>query len=133
MDKHLIYKFSNIIDTILYYYDSVSTMIEYTEVREDIARFKGSYNIDKEHKRVITIELEITNEGKIEISKHEEIFAGDKLKDESWAVLNLKNKDSILDFMHENFFIPLRLINMNDDNSTEEDLTGVNYVSYLHK
>ena len=132
MDKHLIYKFSNIIDTILYYYDSVSTMIEYTEVREDIVRFKGSYNIDKKHKRVITIELEITNESKIEISKHEEILVGDKLKDESWAVLNLRNKDSILDFMHENFFIPLKLI-ITDDNSTEEDLTGVNYVSYLNR
>ena len=129
MNKNYLHWFSSLNDTILYYYDSVSTMIKYEDVREDFTRYTGSKEVNKGEdiiKTNITIEFELMDNGKVEITKHTAIFWNDVERDNSFAVITLKNKESILDFMHENFFNELGLINI-EDNSTEEDFTGIKY------
>ena len=129
MHKNYLHWFSSLNDTILYYYDSVSTMIKYEDVREDFARYTGSKEVTKGTdviKTNITIEFGLTKDCKVEISKHTVIYLNDVERDNSFAVITLKNKESILDFMHENFFNELGLINI-EDSSTEEDLTGIKY------
>ena len=129
MHKNYLHWFSSLNDTILYYYDSVSTMIEYEDVREDFTRYTGSKEVNKGKdiiKTNITVEFELTKDCKVEITKHTVIYLNDVERDNSFAVITLKNKESILDFMHENFFNELGLINI-EDNSTEEDLTGIKY------
>ena len=129
MHKNYLHWFSSLNDTILYYYDSVSTMIEYEDVREDFTRYTGSKEVNKGKdiiKTNITVEFELTKDCKVEITKHTAIYLNDIERDNSFAVITLKNKESILDFMHENFFNELGLINI-EDNSTEEDLTGIKY------
>lgn len=129
MHKNYLHWFSSLNDTILYYYDSVSTMIKYEDVREDFARYTGSKEVTRGNDTIqttITIEFELTEDCKVEITKHTVIYFNDVERDSSWAVITLKNKESILDFMHENFFNELGLINI-EDNSTEEDLTGIKY------
>lgn len=129
MNKNYLHWFSGLNDTILYYYDSVSTMIKYEEVREDFVRYAGSKEVNTGKditKTNITVEFELTEDCKVEITKHTVIYLNDVERDSSFAVITLKNKESILDFMHENFFNELGLINI-EDNSTEEDLTGVKY------
>ena len=129
MNKNYLHWFSSLNDTILYYYDSVSTMIKYEDVREDFTRYTGSKEVNTGKdiiKTNITVEFELTEDCKVEITKHTVIYFNDVERDNSWAVITLKNKESILDFMHENFFNALGLINI-EDNSTEEDLTGIKY------
>lgn len=129
MHKNYLHWFSSLNDTILYYYDSVSTMIKYEDLREDFTRYTGSKEVNKGKDTIqttITIEFELMDNGKVEITKHTVIFLNDVRRDNSWAVITLKNKESILDFMHENFFNALGLIDI-EDNSTEEDLTGIKY------
>ena len=129
MHKNYLHWFSSLNDTILYYYDSVSTMIKYEDVREDFTRYTGSKEVNKGKdiiKTNIIVEFELTKDCKVEITKHTIIYLNDVERDSSWAVITLKNKESILDFMHENFFNELGLINI-EDNSTEEDLTGIKY------
>ena len=129
MHKNYLQWFSSLNDTILYYYDSVSTMIKYEDVREDFTRYTGSKEVNTGKgiiKTNITVEFELTEDCKVEITKHTVIFLNDARRDNAWAVITLKNKESILDFMHENFFNALGLINI-EDNSTEEDLTGIKY------
>ena len=129
MHKNYLHWFSSLNDTILYYYDSVSTMIEYEDVREDFTRYTGSKEVNKGKdiiKTNIIVEFELTKDCKVEITKHTTIYLNDVERDNSFAVITLKNKESILDFMHENFFNELGLINI-EDNSTEEDLTGIKY------
>lgn len=129
MHKNYLHWFSSLNDTILYYYDSVSTMIKYEDVREDFTRYTGSKEVNTGKdiiKTNITVEFELTESCKVEITKHTVIFLNDVERDNSWAVITLKNKESILDFMHENFFNALGLIDI-EDNSTEEDLTGIKY------
>ena len=129
MHKNYLHWFSSLNDTILYYYDSVSTMIKYEDVREDFTRYTGSKEVNKGKdiiKTNIIVEFELTKDCKVEITKHTAIYLNDVERDNSWAVITLKNKESILDFMHENFFNELGLINI-EDNSTEEDLTGIKY------
>ena len=129
MHKNYLHWFSSLNDTILYYYDSVSTMIKYEDVREDFTRYTGSKEVNKGKdiiKTNITVEFELTKDCKVEITKHTAIYLNDVERDNSFAVITLKNKESILDFMHENFFNELGLINI-EDNSTEEDLTGIKY------
>ena len=129
MHKIYLHWFSSLNDTILYYYDSVSTMIEYEDVREDFTRYTGSKEVNKGKdiiKTNIIVEFELTKDCKVEITKHTAIYLNDVERDNSFAVITLKNKESILDFMHENFFNELGLINI-EDNSTEEDLTGIKY------
>ena len=129
MHKTYLHWFSSLNDTILYYYDSVSTMIEYEDVREDFTRYTGSKEVNKGKdiiKTNIIVEFELTKDCKVEITKHTAIYLNDVERDNSFAVITLKNKESILDFMHENFFNELGLINI-EDNSTEEDLTGIKY------
>ena len=129
MHKNYLHWFSSLNDTILYYYDSVSTMIKYEDLREDFARYTGSKEVTRGKdviQTTITIEFELMDNGKVEITKHTVIFWNDVRRDNSWAVITLKNKESILDFMHENFFNALGLINI-EDNSTEEDFTGIKY------
>ena len=129
MHKNYLHWFSSLNDTILYYYDSVSTMIKYEDVREDFTRYTGSKEVNKGKdiiKTNIIVEFELTKDCKVEITKHTAIYLNDVERDNSWAVITLKNKESILDFMHENFFNALGLINI-EDNSTEEDLTGIKY------
>lgn len=129
MHKNYLHWFSSLNDTILYYYDSVSTMIKYEDVREDFTRYTGSKEVNTGKdiiKTNITVEFELTEDCKVEITKHTVIYLNDVERDSSWAVITLKNKESILDFMHENFFNELGLINI-EDNSTEEDLTGIKY------
>ena len=129
MNKNYLHWFSSLNDTILYYYDSVSTMIEYEDVREDFTRYTGSKEVNKGKdiiKTNIIVEFELTKDCKVEITKHTVIYFNDVERDNSFAVITLKNKESILDFMHENFFNELGLINI-EDNSTEEDLTGIKY------
>ena len=129
MHKNYLHWFSSLNDTILYYYDSVSTMIEYEDVREDFTRYTGSKEVNKGKdiiKTNIIVEFELTKDCKVEITKHTAIYLNDVERDNSFAVITLKNKESILDFMHENFFNELGLINI-EDNSTEEDLTGIKY------
>ena len=129
MNKNYLQWFSSLNDTILYYYDSVSTMIKYEDLREDFTRYTGSKEVTRGKDTIqttITIEFELMDNGKVEITKHTVIFLNDVRRDNSWAVITLKNKESILDFMHENFFNALGLINI-EDNSTEEDLTGIKY------
>ena len=129
MHKNYLHWFSSLNDTILYYYDSVSTMIKYEDVREDFTRYIGSKEVNTGKditKTNITVELELTEDCKVEITKHTVIYLNDVERDSSWAVITLKNKESILDFMHENFFNELGLINI-EDNSTEEDSTGIKY------
>lgn len=129
MHKNYLHWFSSLNDTILYYYDSVSTMIKYEDVREDFTRYTGSKEVNTGKdiiKTNITVEFELTEDCKVEITKHTVIYLNDVERDSSWAVITLKNKESILDFMHENFFNELGLTNT-EDNSTEEDLTGVKY------
>ena len=129
MHKNYLHWFSSLNDTILYYYDSVSTMIEYEDVREDFTRYTGSKEVNKGKdiiKTNIIVEFELTKDCKVEIRKHPAIYLNDVERDNSFAVITLKNKESILDFMHENFFNELGLINI-EDSSTEEDLTGIKY------
>ena len=129
MNKNYLHWFSSLNDTILYYYDSVSTMIKYEDVREDFTRYTGSKEVNKGKdiiKTNIIVEFELTKDCKVEITKHTAIYLNDVERDNSFAVITLKNKESILDFMHENFFNELGLINI-EDNSTEEDLTGIKY------
>ena len=129
MHKNYLHWFSSLNDTILYYYDSVSTMIKYEDVREDFTRYTGSKEVNKGKdiiKTNIIVEFELTKDCKVEITKHTAIYLNDVERDNSFAVITLKNKESILDFMHENFFNELGLINI-EDNSTEEDLTGIKY------
>ena len=129
MHKNYLHWFSSLNDTILYYYDSVSTMIKYEDVREDFTRYTGSKEVNKGKdiiKTNIIVEFELTKDCKVEITKHTVIYLNDVERDSSWAVITLKNKESIFDFMHENFFNELGLINI-EDNSTEEDLTGIKY------
>ena len=129
MNKNYLHWFSSLNNTILYYYDSVSTMIEYEDVREDFTRYTGSKEVNKGKdiiKTNIIVEFELTKDCKVEITKHTVIYFNDVERDNSFAVITLKNKESILDFMHENFFDELGLINI-EDNSTEEDLTGIKY------
>ena len=129
MHKNYLHWFSSLNDTILYYYDSVSTMIKYEDVREDFTRYTGSKEVNTGKdiiKTNITVEFELTEDCKVEITKHTVIYLNDVERDNSWAVITLKNKESILDFMHENFFNELGLINI-EDSSTEEDLTGIKY------
>ena len=129
MHKNYLHWFSSLNDTILYYYDSVSTMIKYEDVREDFTRYTGSKEVNTGKdiiKTNITVEFELTESCKVEITKHTVIFLNDVERDNSWAVITLKNKESILNFMHENFFNALGLIDI-EDNSTEEDLTGIKY------
>ena len=129
MNKNYLHWFSSLNNTILYYYDSVSTMIEYEDVREDFTRYTGSKEVNKGKdiiKTNIIVEFELTKDCKVEITKHTVIYFNDVERDNSFAVITLKNKESILDFMHENFFNELGLINI-EDNSTEEDLTGIKY------
>ena len=129
MHKNYLHWFSSLNDTILYYYDSVSTMIKYEDVREDFTRYTGSKEVNTGKdiiKTNITVEFELTEDCKVEITKHTVIYLNDVERDSSWAVITLKNKESILDFMHENFFNELGLINI-EDNSTEEDFTGIKY------
>ena len=129
MNKNYLQWFSSLNDTILYYYDSVSTMIKYEDLREDFTRYTGSKEVTRGKDTIqttITIEFELMDNGKVEITKHTVIFLNDVRRDNSWAVITLKNKESILDFMHENFFNALGLINI-EDSSTEEDLTGIKY------
>ena len=129
MNKNYLQWFSSLNDTILYYYDSVSIIIKYEDVREDFTRYTGSKEVNTGKdiiKTNITVEFELTEDCKVEITKHTVIFLNDVRRDNSWAVITLKNKESILDFMHENFFNELGLINI-EDNSTEEDLTGIKY------
>ena len=129
MNKNYLHWFSSLNDTILYYYDSVSTMIKYEDVREDFTRYTGSKEVNKGKdiiKTNIIVEFELTEDCKVEITKHTVIYLNDVERDNSFAVITLKNKESILDFMHENFFNELGLINI-EDNSTEEDLTGIKY------
>ena len=129
MNKNYLHWFSSLNNTILYYYDSVSTMIEYEDVREDFTRYTGSKEVNKGKdiiKTNIIVEFELTKDCKVEITKHTAIYLNDVERDNSFAVITLKNKESILDFMHENFFNELGLINI-EDNSTEEDLTGIKY------
>ena len=129
MNKNYLHWFSSLNDTILYYYDSVSTMIKYEDVREDFTRYTGSKEVNKGKDTIqttITIEFELMDNGKVEITKHTVIYFNDVERDNSFAVITLKNKESILDFMHENFFNELGLINI-EDNSTEEDSTGIKY------
>lgn len=129
MHKNYLQWFSSLNDTILYYYDSVSTMIKYEDLREDFARYTGSKEVTRGNDTIqttITIEFELTEDCKVEITKHTVIYLNDVERDSSWAVITLKNKESILDFMHENFFNELGLTNI-EDNSTEEDLTGIKY------
>ena len=129
MHKNDLHWFSSLNDTILYYYDSVSTMIKYEDVREDFTRYTGSKEVNKGKdiiKTNIIVEFELTKDCKVEITKHTAIYLNDVERDNSFAVITLKNKESILDFMHENFFNELGLINI-EDNSTEEDLTGIKY------
>ena len=129
MNKNYLHWFSSLNDTILYYYDSVSTMIKYEDVREDFTRYTGSKEVNKGKdiiKTNIIVEFELTKDCKVEITKHTAIYLNDIERDNSFAVITLKNKESILDFMHENFFNELGLINI-EDNSTEEDLTGIKY------
>ena len=47
MHKNYLHWFSSLNDTILYYYDSVSTMIKYEDVREDFTRYTGSKEVTK--------------------------------------------------------------------------------------
>ena len=104
-------------------------MIKYEDVREDFTRYTGSKEVNTGKdiiKTNITVEFELTEDCKVEITKHTVIYLNDGERDSSWAVITLKNKESILDFMHENFFSELGLINI-EDNSTEEDLTGIKY------
>ena len=129
MHKNYLHWFSSLNNTILYYYDRVSTRIEYEDVREDFARYTGSKEVNKGKdiiKTNIIVEFELTKDCKVEITKHTIIYLNDVERDNSFAVITLKNKESILDFMHENFFNELGLINI-EDNSTEEDLTGIKY------
>ena len=129
MNKNYLHWFSGLNNTILYYYDSVSTMIKYEDVREDFARYIGSKEVNTSKdiiKTNITVDFELTEDCKVEITKHTVIYLNDVERDNSWAVITLKNKESILDFMHENFFNELGLINI-EDNSTEEDSTGIKY------
>ena len=129
MHKNYLHWFSSLNDTILYYYDSVSTMIKYEDVREDFTRYTGSKEVNKGKdiiKTNIIVEFELTKDCKVEITKHTAIYLNDVERDNSFAVITLKNKESILDFMHENFFNELGLINI-EDSSTEEDLTGIKY------
>ena len=129
MHKNYLHWFDSLNDTILYYYDSVSTMIKYEDVREDFTRYTGSKEVNTGKdiiKTNIIVEFELTKDCKVEITKHTAIYLNDVERDNSFAVITLKNKESILDFMHENFFNELGLINI-EDNSTEEDLTGIKY------
>ena len=129
MNKNYLQWFSSLNDTILYYYDSVSTMIKYEDLREDFTRYTGSKEVTRGNDTIqtnITVEFELTEDCKVEITKHTVIYFNDVERDNSFAVITLKNKESILDFMHENFFNELGLINI-EDNSTEEDLTGIKY------
>ena len=129
MHKNYLHWFSSLNDTILYYYDSVSTMIKYEDVREDFTRYTGSKEVNTGKdiiKTNITVEFELTEDCKVAITKHTVIYLNDIESDSSWAVITLKNKESILDFMHENFFNALGLIDI-EDSSTEEDLTGIKY------
>lgn len=129
MHKNYLHWFSSLNDTILYYYDSVSTMIKHEDVREDFTRYTGSKEVNTGKdiiKTNITVEFELTGDYKVEITKHTVIYLNDVERDSSWAVITLKNKESILDFMHENFFNELGLTNI-EDSSTEEDLTGIKY------
>ena len=129
MNKNYLRWFDSLNDTILYYYDSVSTMIKYEDVREDFTRYTGSKEVNTGKdiiKTNITVEFELTEDCKVEITKHTVIYFNNVERDSSWAVITLKNKESILDFMHENFFNELGLINI-EDNPTEEDLTGIKY------
>ena len=129
MHKNYLRWFSSLNNTILYYYDSVSTRIEYEDVWEDFARYTGSKEVTRGNDTIqttITIEFELTKDCKVEITKHTVIYLNDVERDNSFAVITLKNKESILDFMHENFFNELGLTNI-EDNSTEEDLTGIKY------
>ena len=115
MHKNYLHWFSSLNDTILYYYDSVSTMIKYEDVREDFTRYTGSKEVNTGKdiiKTNITVEFELTESCKVEITKHTVIFLNDVERDNSWAVITLKNKESILDFMHENFFNALGLIDI---------------------
>ena len=129
MSKNYLHWFSDLNNTILYYYDSVSTMIKYEDLREDFTRYTGSKEVNTGKdiiKTNITVEFELTEDCKVEITKHTVIYLNDVERDNSFAVITLKNKESILDFMHENFFNELGLINI-EDNSTEEDFTGIKY------
>ena len=129
MNKNYLHWFSSLNNTILYYYDSVSTMIKYEDLREDFTRYTGSKEVTRGKDTIqttIAIEFELMDNGKVEITKHTAIYLNDVERDNSFAVITLKNKESILDFMHENFFNALALIDI-EDNSTEEDLTGIKY------
>ena len=136
MNKQYLQWFDSLNDTILYYYDSVSTQIEYTELREDYTRFKGSKKVNKGKdvfKTEIIIELQLCEHRHgVEISRKTTIYKNDVETDSMWSVLNLRNKESILDFMHENFFVELDLIPIDGySQNTEEDETGISYKQFV--
>lgn len=130
MNKQYLQWFDSLNDTILYYYDSVSTQIEYSELKEKTI-YRGQIK-KNDITRAIKVELELMDNGKVEIAKQEEIYKDDTLRDSSWTILTLRSKDSILDFIHENFFIPLELVPVDGySENTEEDETGISYKQFV--